>query len=682
MDSSSSSEAQDPVLALILNNLTAFRQHCTDANLIDEYYNKGFPSYSVELLPTGSSSSSNGNGISLTIELENSVRSFTRPNDPLPDEFEFHFYEQTGVSNLSAQKTPGQDSVTVSATIDPSHQGPASFQINIASPTRSTLRRRYTIHGNGLYRDSARIGLKRVNEKPRLKPNYINYLVGWLNEFWELNDQGQDHLIPKFYPPTPGPEFDPFEHAREKLIRDGEPQTQAAAPQVLALDHIQKPAEKIGIDGRNFLGINPEAWGCMMQPSLSREDYFVQELSAAMQRNSVVTFTVAFDAGSNYTGYRVESVNQFEGTVTIRENAFFPGDPITLNFDDIYTISGPGVQDWERLYKTLPREPSWWRSTNGARFLGFDRFPPDSSFDCRSFSAAAVRYLRSQLASVCPNAKVSRMNVPAHAIVYVDLGGCQQGQECDSQCCTGNFVYEPQSGETWDGGPTFQDDALLYAALNSPDKPFDPAYYEIAKNPDDSDFDIGVNRIDWDEDPEEVSRIRRVICDCLFRTEYISAPGSNENKMKQRCRDGTFEDWFKNNFAPGPGKITLDDPDFARPLSCEKYQCSDGGCSPETHGVFGSQMNQDECESYCAEYFGCGTTPSDPTRLTCTGEWSTSPFFTHTHFTLQDCLNGGACQDKIKSFRFDDAPAPGNADHWFAPRLGEATQMKQPQTGT
>lgn len=657
MGSSSSSEAQNEVLTLILDNLGAFKQHCVDAALIEDYYNKGAPSAEVELSPDGSSSSSSG-GISLVVSLENATRSFTRPADPLPDDFAFHFYEVQGALNLSAAKASGADQFTVTAEVDPNHIGPVTFQVNAESLKYETLRRRYTLHGPGDYRDSSRIGLKRLNDRPRLSQTYINYLAGWLATFWDLYEQEQDELIPEFYPPFPGAEFDPFQHARDRLVNENP----TAQNLIRTLD--LEPSQQIGIDGRNFLGVTREAWDCMMHPKLSRQDYFSQELEAARQRDSAVTFVVAFNAGGNRIGYKVQSVDPEAGTVTIVEDAFSPGPPVTLSFDDIYTISGPGVQDWARLYKTLPREPSFWRTRDISRWLGFDEYPPDGSFDCRSFSAAAVLYLRSQLSQTCPNAKVSHMQVPGHAVVYVDLGGCWEGQQnCDAQCCSGNFVYEPQSGQTWDGGPTFEDDATLYASLRQPDRDFNIKEYKIAQNPDGSDMNFGKNRIDWSQFPEEVSRIRNIICDCVLGADYVFSPNSNESALRQKCLDGTLEDWLKDNLAPGPDKTTLADPNFARPLSCQRYACSGQGCqpiSPELSALLGGGMSEDECQSYCHQYFGCDGS-------NCTGEWSTSPFLTHTHPSLQDCLDYSNCPqpDKTRTLRFGD-------DHeWFGGRLGE-----------
>ncbi|NBT59423.1 hypothetical protein EBT16_11630, partial [bacterium] len=86
--------------------------------------------------------------------------------------------------------------------------------------------------------------------------------------------------------------------------------------------------------------------------------------------------------------------------------------------------------------------------------FGTSRRTIDKGFDCRSFTFAAMKFLREQLASTCPSAKVMHQLVykrhpPHHAMIYVDLGGvCADGQECD--CCTGTFLYEPQTGGTWD----------------------------------------------------------------------------------------------------------------------------------------------------------------------------------------------------------------------------------------
>lgn len=214
----------------------------------------------------------------------------------------------------------------------------------------------------------------------------------------------------------------------------------------------------------------------------------------------------------------------------------------------------------------------------------------DPSFDCRSFTHAAINFLREQLKSSCPNANVYYLGVLEHALVMIDLGGDP------SPCCEGTIIYEPQNGNTWDGKDAY--------CAQYPDSCVVWEYNEDGTG-------IGTDRDDnpdWEKYPKEVERIKDVICGCLEgKGTYPS--NTSEGIIQQKCQDGTFKDWFKENYSFEPGKKSPGNFDLPQVIDCKKCLClssrdanTGSPCLEDDQGTFTPYV----CSYHCIGKWSCG----------------------------------------------------------------------------
>jgi hypothetical protein len=230
-------------------------------------------------------------------------------------------------------------------------------------------------------------------------------------------------------------------------------------------------------------------------------------------------------------------------------------------------------------------------STNSWIFSGLPN--SDTGFNGRSFTECALILLRSQLASMCPNATVSVLNTRKRTSIHVDLG------TDPAPCCCGSFIYEPQNASTY---------SRLADYYNKLGLTPDPGAFITDRT--DERYGPG-----WEENQAEINRISSVICGCLPES---NPPGSAEFNMKAKCNDGTFGEWFRENFAyapsregtprkngPGGPNETPFISDMPQILSCRRFECDyKGGRIRKPSLEFGG-LTPYECSKYCRENWSC-----------------------------------------------------------------------------
>lgn len=595
--SSSSSDGLDELERLILEHIPELRAYSLDPEVVERYYNKGYDAPEGELTPLSSSSSSE-DPTSATVEvaLNDVTRSFLDPDGRLPEDLQFHVYDQ-GENIVAPVKVPGEDRIIISVGAD---SWPASFQINVEHPRYRAVRIKFSVPEPGSYAHVSRIARRTFNERRRITEDYKNYLLGWLQDFWDARDAGTGGTL-TFTSPAPNHPIDPFEHARDRIAREYLPRYEAAAQANPPMSTLAA-RKKMFVEGRNFLGVSPEIWDCIKGKGVDNE------------------------GGKLYKNVESETYNV--------------DDPTSL-FDS---------QEWK----------------------------PNSSFNCRAFTVASARYLNRQMREICPSATAQHLLLKSqrHAIVYVDLGGCDGEPGCDPECCAGSFVYEPQSGETWDDGPDsdFSDDLMNYMEDKNGVRAYYPELDYVSDtldgypSGDDEGWIKEQNRIDWHTFPEEVQRISDLVCGCLASPQ---ASNAMETYMRQKCQDGTFGDWFKENFRSGPGLIRTTDPDMPQMISCSTPRicqksvsfpidlgalATECGCEEDSEG----KMTQEECQSYCSLRFRC---------LNCDSAQCLPSELYEDHPTTQQCEEKcaeGVDFGKTKTLQF------GTAQDWFAGRIGDA----------
>jgi hypothetical protein len=440
----------------------------------------------------------------------------------------------------------------------------ARFQLNIHDPRYALARNAYEISQNKTYVTSISMSnsIGSFISNPMDKSS-LDYQQGWLEEFRVAYDNmdSQDPLAfdpPVFDPPEKDqfwPEFNPFGHAINELY------SAYSDEEIKSYESNNEFIEAHIGEFRNY----------SLDYTMMREYYLVgKETPASLDSLRALDLTgdqTNLVTGRNFLGVKPEIFRCI-------------------------------IQ--QKLYKIEPdfNKPSWpmnWINPGSPN--------NNPSFDCRSFTESAMIFLRSQLSSVCKDAKVSFAGVGNHALVHVDLGG-------GDLCCTGEFLYEPQSGDSY----TRQEDLCK----DSPNiKPCPDPFIFIEKSPD---FDAATG---WEDSQEAVSRIADTICGCVPEG---NPPGSAEEQILYRCKNGSFGSWFKDNFAygpnndplttspqdgygkNGPGGANESNPSIAgmpQILGCKKYRCDSSDQCKET-GPYDSQgLSEYECNQYCMERGDC-----------------------------------------------------------------------------
>jgi hypothetical protein len=183
--------------------------------------------------------------------------------------------------------------------------------------------------------------------------------------------------------------------------------------------------------------------------------------------------------------------------------------------------------------------------------------------------------------------------------LVLDENGNRVVETCD--CCSGSFIYEPQTGTPYKTVKQYCDQDKLGLCEDTSqwnDVPIEDAETNNFGNPD------------WENDPVEMDRIKNVICGCL--TGNYPA-GSAEAMIKGKCGTSaaTFKNWFKSNFSWEPGRTTSPMGDMPSILSCERVSCAKGRdsegkmCTQEPSSGEGGGVTPYECITRCQESWSC-----------------------------------------------------------------------------
>lgn len=305
-------------------------------------------------------------------------------------------------------------------------------------------------------------------------------------------------------------------------------------------------------------------------------------------------------------------------------------------------------EDGEKLFKNIPPPPiespgdfeDWIGGDIG------DVLTSDQDFDCRSFTAASLFFLRSQLSQLCPGAEIKAQSVAnmdirkSHAIILVQLSS-----DPPKTCCEGSFLFEPQTGTVYD--------RLKKENPYDPDEP--PGYcdefpeyceggfgdWESREPGKESEKTSATNfyNPDWEKAPAQVERISNVVCGCMGGDH---PDGSAEKMIQSKCEDGTFGDWFKDNFAYEPDRVDSPMTDMPQILSCDRVSCTDPSeegqspCQPDEGGY-----EPYVCEMTCVKRWFCLIDE-------CVPSWSTEELREGEYKDEQDCITACKCPPGYK----------------------------------
>lgn len=297
----------------------------------------------------------------------------------------------------------------------------------------------------------------------------------------------------------------------------------------------------------------------------------------------------------------------------------FDGNGLSVGMPDLTptvdTTQGPPVvsgwnflgvfpQTWACISPEPPAPGLYFVAKNDQGIPDPERSAGD--FDCKDYSAATIFFLRSQLQSQCPDAKVYIQYVgvtggPKHALLLVDLGG-------SSACCTGKFLYEPQNGAVYKTiGEFCQGGRKVYCGDND---------FSWWKTADEGKENVGSWLSDWAYDPAAMARIKNVICSCMPSSP---SPGSSEEVIKTKCDapDPAFNDWFIDNFKFAAGKTTSPMTGIPQILSCEKSICmpypttDEEKCLKDPDGT----ITPYACEQQCIKKWDCPCRNTDNSEV-------------------------------------------------------------------
>jgi hypothetical protein len=467
----------------------------------------------------------------------------------------------------------------------------AMFQLNIHDPRYAVRRRTYEISKNKIYS----VSIEMTESMPSRRSNpmdesSLQYLNDWLADFWVAHDSESDAR--PFVPPKADQfhsEFDPLGHAISMLYsKYDQSEIRAYEPGGFLMAHLDE-LRAYSLDAgltRNF-----HMKGESERVNLDYPDLLFNSAGVSSRASTAVVGGPI--TSMNYREWLPDNTTGDTREIVHKRN-FLGVHP------DVFKciVNGQG-----QLFRHEPENPS---PTRNWIFPGLPNV--DTAFDCRSFTECAVISLRSQLSSTCPNATVSVLSTRTHASIYVELG------TDPAPCCVGSFIYEPQNANTYSDMTNYCEKLKLSPCP-------DPGAY--ISNRTEEQFGTG-----WEDNPDEMNRISSAICGCLPES---NPPGSAEENMKYRCNNGTFGDWFRDNFAYGPsndgspGKNGPGGPNESSPsisgmpqiLSCKKVKCEYGNGCVETSPFDFNGMTPYECEKYCNEHWLCslpdtGTNPDGP----------------------------------------------------------------------
>lgn len=261
--SSSSTSANE----IILDNIGLFRQYSLDQSLVESYFNQGVFFKEVDLDSTNSigissSSSSSSSSFLLAITLER--RSYAEEEIPL--DLEIYVYEETvggaPVSGLVDVARVGNRAleVTLSSGFEPDGETDFSFRLNIEHQSLTTSRIKYVFRQGKRYETKTMISRPVSGTRGRLSSVYVEYLMGWISDFWYAWDSGDMSIVPPLANPFPDSfaPFYPFAHAWWKLQGDlGQVSALVAPPFSGGNDGL--------VENQNFLGVPPNIWNCIGQ---------------------------------------------------------------------------------------------------------------------------------------------------------------------------------------------------------------------------------------------------------------------------------------------------------------------------------------------------------------------------------------------------------------------------------
>lgn len=267
-----SSSSSGPTGNLILDNIDLFRQYSLEQGLIESYFNDGVFFRTVDLdAETAGSSSSSSMLFSLTVNLERR----SRPLESIPSDIVWYVYDE------EVDGTPQPGLVSVSKTDDRTlvvslASGPApdgttefAFRINVEHPTLTASRTRYVFRQDSAYKTTSILSRPASGTRGRMSPAYVQYLLGWISDFWYAWDAGDMSLVPPLTNPFPGSfiPFYPFAHAWWKL------RSELGALSALA-DPVPFSQGNTGlVENQNFLGVPASIWDCIGQGLYRFDDY-------------------------------------------------------------------------------------------------------------------------------------------------------------------------------------------------------------------------------------------------------------------------------------------------------------------------------------------------------------------------------------------------------------------------
>lgn len=264
--SSSSSSSVDPYLTFILENIDLFRAYSMDADLVEEYFNKGVYFNTVDLdsfLSSSSSSSEPSTSFGLKIVLQ--MRS--NLGAAVPEGLFWSVYDE----ELSGSPAPGMvqitrsDNKTLTVSISPSYspelEDHISFRLNINHPDLTTSRTLFKASRMMGYSTTLILSNSPSGRRGVMSEEYKQYLIDWIYLFWSAWDAGDLSSAPPIAVPFPSSfiPFYPFAHALWKLKEQIGVQATFNV-----LSGISFSSGDTGlVANQNFLGVSQSVWNCM-----------------------------------------------------------------------------------------------------------------------------------------------------------------------------------------------------------------------------------------------------------------------------------------------------------------------------------------------------------------------------------------------------------------------------------
>jgi hypothetical protein len=261
-----------------MENLEFFRSNSQDIGLINQYYNEGvfYDSIDLDLTQPSSSSSlsllapvfaSDVEEFVLQINLE--IRSY--PDGVLPENLDLYVYGE----ELDGESAPGliilervannriEARLGEGYLLDGTNK--ASFRLNIESEKFFSSRTKFEFTSNTLYSSDLILSIRTDGGGGRLSEEYINYLQGWISDFWSAWDAGTLSSLVPLEPPFPNSFkiFYPFAHSYWKLLSEVGSQNQGS---VSALNISFVPGNTSIVRGQNVLGVSSGVFDCMTTP--------------------------------------------------------------------------------------------------------------------------------------------------------------------------------------------------------------------------------------------------------------------------------------------------------------------------------------------------------------------------------------------------------------------------------